>query len=56
MCLSSVIHSGEELYDFQCFCYFFACKIFKFVSAEAMGSSGGHLLNGIWNNELLQLE
>lgn len=35
---------------------FFACKIFKFVSAEAMGSSGGHLLNGIWNNELLQLE
>lgn len=28
----------------------FACKIFKIVSAEAMGSSGGHLLKGIWNN------
>lgn len=32
---------------------FFACKIFKIVSAEAMGSSRGHLLKGIWNNELL---
>lgn len=28
----------------------FACKIFKIVSAEAMGSSGGHLLKEIWNN------
>lgn len=34
----------------------FACKIFKIVSAEAMGSSGGHLFKEIWNNGSLVIK
>lgn len=34
----------------------FACKIFKIVSAEAMGSSGVHLFKEIWNNGSLVIK
>jgi len=34
----------------------FACKIFKIASAEAMGSSGGHLFKDIWNNGSLVIK
>lgn len=34
----------------------FACKIFKIVSAEAMGSSGGHLFKETWNNGSLAIK
>lgn len=34
----------------------FACKIFKIVSADALGSSGGHLVKEIWNNGSLVIK
>lgn len=34
----------------------FVCKIFKIVSAVAMGSSGGHLFKEVWNNGSLVIK